>query len=131
MTRWQIYSAGAAVLVALALGVAALRWSGTEAPPPPASSSSDRPFADGPERASFISSSVSSCAREMAAKAPAGQPVSGDAVDAYCRCYSNGMADIITADDVQRMSAGAPPMEVIHDKAVRVLEACQGQPPAK
>ena len=131
MTRQQILLAIAALLISLAFGAAGLRWAGDKtdtgaaiSPPP---SSSDTPFAQGPERDSFIASSVSSCAKEVAAKEPLGRPLSDREIDTYCRCYSNGMADVITGDDVKRMSAGAPPMDVVHDKAVRVLQSCHEQ----
>jgi hypothetical protein len=128
MIRQQIYFAGAALLVSLAFGFAGLRWAGdkteTSAPISPPASSSDTPFAAGAERSAFVTNAVSSCQKEMAAKEPLGRHLSDDEIGTYCRCYSNGMADAVTAEDVRQMQAGGEPMAIVRDKAVSVLRSC-------
>ena len=60
-----------------------------------------------------------------------GMDLSDDEIETYCRCYANGMADRVTADDVRQMVAGGEPMAILRDKAVRVLQSCGEFLPAK
>ncbi|HEV8026221.1 MAG TPA: hypothetical protein VGP50_02260 [Stellaceae bacterium] len=130
MTRRRIYLLAAGLLITIGLGAAGFHSLGlgqrTELP------AEAMPYAEeGPERAAFVANAMSSCAREVAAREPLGRPLSDDEIEAYCRCYSNGMAEVITADDVKQMTAGAAPMDVVRDKAVRVLQSCSEVLPAK
>ena len=118
--RW-IYLLAAGLLVAIALGAAGFYFLGQKAELP----AETMPFAEeGPERAAFIANAMSSCAKEMAGKEPLGRHLSDNEIETYCRCYSNGMAAVITADDVKQMTAGAAPMDVLRDEAARVLQSC-------
>jgi len=129
MTGRQVFlSIVACLVVAIGLGVAAYRFLGHEtevaAGAPPMAGNGDRPFADGAARSAFVTSAVSSCAKELAGKQPLGRPLSEDEIGTYCRCYSNGMADAVTADDVRQMQTGGEPMAIVRDKAVSVLRSC-------
>jgi hypothetical protein len=128
MTRRRIYLVAAGLLVAIGLGVAGFHFRGHRAEIP----AEAMPFVEeGPERAAFVTNAMSSCAREMVGKEPLGRHLSDDEIETYCRCYANGMAEVITADDMKQMTAGAAPMDVMRDKAVRVLQSCGEVLPAK
>ncbi|HEV8027627.1 MAG TPA: hypothetical protein VGP50_09360 [Stellaceae bacterium] len=128
MTRRRIYLVAAGLLVAIGLGVAGFHFRGQRAEIP----AEAMPFVEeGPERAAFVTSAMSSCAREMVGKEALGRHLSDDEIETYCRCYANGMADRVTADDVRQMVAGGEPMAILRDKAVRVLQSCGEFLPAK
>jgi hypothetical protein len=121
MTRRRIYLLAAGLLATIGLGVAGFHFLGQKTELP----AETMPFvAEGPERSAFVSNAVSSCAKEMVGKEPLGRHLSDGEIQTYCLCYSNRMADLVTADDVRQIAAGGEPMAIVRDKAVRVLQSC-------
>jgi hypothetical protein len=138
VTRRQLWWSAAALLGALLLlALAALQFVGQRPETPaelshPTSGGDDKPFAEaGPARAAFITSSMSSCTKGMAAQGALRERLSDEQIDAYCRCYSNSMADAVTTDEVKQIMGGAPPLGVVRDKAQSVARSCIAQLPSK
>ena len=61
----------------------------------------------GDTRASFVQAAIASCMRKQIA-APENKGIADDVIDFYCICYSNGMADRLSPDDVVRLDAMEP-----------------------
>jgi hypothetical protein len=130
MTRRKILlSAGGAVAVVAAVGLVAAQFARHPPEIARATRRSDTPFAAaGPQRSAFITSAVVSCTKQMSASEPLGRHLSDAEIETYCRCYSNGMADVVTMDEVNQMLQGqGAPVEVVRGKAVRVAQSCGEQ----
>lgn len=133
MRRRHAWWLAAALLGALLLLVAGLQFVGRKADTSaalsrPTNGGENKPFAEaGLARAAFITSALSACAKGMAAQGAVKERLSDGEIDTYCRCYSNGMADVVTTDEVQKMVGGAPPLDVVREKAQSVAQSCVAQ----
>ena len=78
-------------------------------------------------RATFFEAAARSCLRaQIDAAANKAIPVS--ALYDYCKCYSNGMADKLSDDEVRSLEATGDVKkyaEALHDRAVFIIKQCQ------
>jgi hypothetical protein len=75
-------------------------------------------------RTSFIDSSRKSCLKTATARAPS---MAAEKIDAYCRCFSTGAADLLTKDDVSYMLDHVGNMPANSEQRLQpVVECCRG-----
>jgi hypothetical protein len=58
----------------------------------------------GPARDAFVQGAVGSCSTKQASD-PNNRGVAADTITQYCTCYANEMADAISPDELQTISA--------------------------
>ena len=78
-------------------------------------------------RMTFFEASSRSCLR-MQIDAPANKGLPVSALYDYCKCYSNGMADKLSDDEVRSLEATGDEKkynEALHDRAMVVIKQCQ------
>jgi hypothetical protein len=78
-------------------------------------------------RATFFEASSRSCLR-MQLDAPANKGLPVSALYDYCKCYSNGMADKLSEDEVRSLEATGDEKkynEALHDRAMVTIKQCQ------
>jgi hypothetical protein len=90
------------------------------------------PFADASaNRASFVKGASSSCAKKQQAL-PENKDVPAAAIDAFCSCYGNSLADVITKAELAHMDQHHTPAPSMVEKINMTVEKCnrlvQGQP---
>jgi hypothetical protein len=136
VTRRHVWWLAAGLAALLLLAVAVFHFVGREAETTAVLSrptgGGDKPFAEeSAGRAAFLMSSMSACTKAMtgamAGQADAKPRFSDDQIKSYCHCYSYGMADVVTADEVQQMMSGAPSMDVVREKTQKIASGCLPQ----
>ena len=78
-------------------------------------------------RTTFFEASSRSCLR-MQIDAPANKGLPVSTLYDYCKCYSNGMADKLSDDEVRSLEATGDEKkynEALHDRAMVVIKQCQ------
>ncbi len=78
-------------------------------------------------RVAFYEASTRTCLKGQI-DAPANKGVPVLALFDYCKCYSNGMADKLSDDEVRSLEATGSEKkyaEALHDRAVVVIKQCQ------
>jgi hypothetical protein len=90
------------------------------------------PFADASaNRASFVRGASSSCAKNQQAL-PENKDVSAAALDAFCSCYGNSLADVITKAELAHLDQHHAPAPSMVEKINTTVEKCirlvPGQP---
>ena len=78
-------------------------------------------------RLAFYEASARSCLKAQI-DAPANKNLPVAALYGYCTCYSNGMADRLSDDEVRSLEATGDEKrynEALHDRAMIVIKQCQ------
>jgi hypothetical protein len=82
------------------------------------------PFADaGANRDSFVRGASRTCAKNQQGLAK-NEAVSAAAIDAFCSCYGNSLADIVTSAEVAYMEQNKAPAASMVEKINTVVEKC-------
>ena len=78
-------------------------------------------------RVAFYEASTRTCLKGQI-DAPANKGIPVAALYGYCTCYSNGMADKLSDDEVRSLEAIGDAKkynEALHDRAMTVIKQCQ------
>ena len=84
---------------------------------------SERPFASGAERDSFIKSGMASCVRKQRGL-PENRTVSDATINAFCSCYTNAAADATTREDIQYQAKFSTMSDAAKNRLTAVYNKC-------
>jgi hypothetical protein len=109
---------GAIVTVALVICLSIITLAAVEHP------NKDTPLAGASsDRATFIKGATSSCATRQQA-APENKSMSAEAINAFCTCYSNSLADVTTMEELTYMVEHHGPSPSLTAKINATFQKC-------
>lgn len=109
---------GAIVTIAIVICFAVVTLAALEQP------NKDAPFkAASADRATFIKTSTASCVRRQQSD-PQSKNVSADAINAFCSCYSESLADVTTMEELTYMTEHHGPSPSMTEKIKAAYQKC-------
>lgn len=86
--------------------------------------SSTGPGLTGASREAFVTASINSCT-QTAQSDPRNGSIPAATITQYCTCYSNRMADTISAAEVQALNADPSKLQTLQPRIEAAVKACR------